>query len=164
MSDQLHRQLRIPVRLWVRMLGDVRHRGHGRRESGAFLLGNRNHAQDCVRRYLCYDDLDPHALDSGIVVMRACGFGKLWTHCRKSGLQVLADVHTHGDTAARQSPTDQHNPMIGEIGHVALILPCFAQTWCWNFHGVGIYEYRGGYQWHAWHGRKRRQRVRFSWW
>src|SRR6266404_8581 len=53
--------------LWMRLLRNLRSRGNGTRESGAFLLGHREDANRCrVVDYLLYDDIDPHALDSGI--------------------------------------------------------------------------------------------------
>jgi hypothetical protein len=40
----------------------------GRRESGAFLLGERHDgACHVIREFVFYDDIDPHSLDKGIV-------------------------------------------------------------------------------------------------
>jgi len=41
-------------------------------------------------------------------------------------MQVVADVHTH-PRGPGQSPSDRANPMIGLTGHMALIIPRFAQ-------------------------------------
>ncbi len=158
------RVLCIPVLVWIRLVFDLRRRGAGRRESGAFLLGVRGRSRDTVKAFASYDDLDPHALDSGIVVMDGSAYAALWKQCRERCLDVLADVHTHAGPGPRQSEADRTNPMISEPGHVALILPRFAGTWGWKFHDVAIYEYAGNYRWHDWSGARRRDRVRFCVW
>src|SRR4051794_2635186 len=77
------RLLRIPVLLWLRLILDLHRRGNHRRESGAFLLGVRGTSRDTVKGYALYDDLDPHALDTGIIVFdgqcqRAPKTGQRW--------------------------------------------------------------------------------------
>ena len=152
----------MPMTLWFRLVCDLRRRGQGRRESGAFLLGVRSPGGDVVKVYIPYDELDPHALDTGVVVITGAGFAALWARCREFDLDVLGDVHTHPGRAF-QSETDRTNPMISERGHMALILPRYAASWGFFFSGVGIYEYAGRYQWNDWSGPRRRARVRFSW-
>ncbi|MGD9721493.1 MAG: Mov34/MPN/PAD-1 family protein [Pirellulales bacterium] len=156
--------LKIPVLVWVRMIWDLRRRGGGRRESGAFLLGTRGEKRERVKGYVCYDDLDPAALESGIVVLRSQGFSKLWALCKQQRLQVLADVHTHGDDHPRQSRSDRTNPMINQAGHIAFILPRFAGTWGWRFRNVAVYEYQGELRWRDLQTDGRRERVRFALW
>jgi len=72
--------LTISIWLWIRLIRQLRKRGYGHRESGAFLLGR--NGQSRITRFICYDDLDPEALDSGIVVFRGLGFVPLWEFCR----------------------------------------------------------------------------------
>lgn len=156
--------LQIPILLWLRLVRDIRRRGQGHRESGAFLLGKRGESGDMTKAYVCYDDLDPRCLDSGIVDFTAVGFAALWTRCRELDLEVLADVHTHSNERPRQSETDRLNPMLPEIGHMAFILPRFAGTWGWRFRNVAVYEYKGNYKWHDWGGPRRRDRVRHCLW
>lgn len=162
------RRLTIPVLLWIRLVWQLRRRGHGRRESGAFLLGIRDTGQDSrckdkVKQFVCYDDLDPHALDTGVVTFAPTGYAALWSLCRRHRLDVLADVHTHPGGHPQQSGTDCANPMISEAGHVAIILPWFARCWGWKLKNVGVYEYLGNYEWRDWSARDRRDRVRFRW-
>lgn len=146
------------------MVSQLHRRGKSRRESGAFLLGTHGARGDVVKRFVCYDDLDPRSLDSGIVVMQRSGFSKLWAICKQEGMQVLADVHTHGDDHPRQSESDRTNPMINQAGHIAFILPRFAGTWGWRFRNVAIYEYQGAHCWLDVQAGARRERVRFSCW
>jgi hypothetical protein len=113
--------------------------------------------------FVCYDDVDPKALDTGIVIIRSQGFKRLWSICRARGLEVLADAHTHGDETPRQSSTDRHNPVIAEPGHVALIIPSFAQIPPYGFGRTAVYEYVGGYEWRDWTAR-REERIRLAWW
>ena len=120
-----------------------------RRESGAFLLGKRAVRAGAERRRVCrfayYDDLDPNCLDSGIVIFDGGGFGLLWRLCRETGLEVVADVHTHPGIA-RQSDADRRHPMIALAGHFALILPHFAERVPASGE-LGLYEYAGAHQW-----------------
>jgi len=135
--------------LWRIGLEELCRRGDGRHESGAFLLGTRTGSGSYVRRrvtrFVYYDDLDPHCLDTGVVVFQALGFGPLWQLCRETGLTVVADVHTHPGVA-RQSDADRRHPMIATSGHIALIVPDFAQKVV-NPNELGLYEYAGAHQW-----------------
>src|SRR5205085_2828544 len=83
----------MPRRLWRDLMSDLRTRGEGRRESGAFLLAPPG--ADRVAAHVCYDDLDPCALDTGIIVFHGCGYVPLWQLCEARQLRVVADVHTH---------------------------------------------------------------------
>jgi hypothetical protein len=115
-----------------------------RRESGAFLLGQRGSTAR-IHRFVYYDDVDPHALDTGIVIIDGRSLGTLWKLCRQTGLSVVADVHVH-PAGYQQSPSDKANPIIAEIGHLALILPDFAQGP--NLPGrIGVHRYLGGRRW-----------------
>ena len=147
-----------PGELWRNCLRELARRGYGKRESGAFLLGverSRNgRAHREIRDFVCYDDLDPRALDSGIVDFSGEGYTPLWILCRERNLKVVADVHTHPGRA-RQSETDKRNPMIATAGHVAFIVPNYAMS----KHGVadlGIYEYLGAHEWRDLSGERAR--------
>ena len=142
-------RLACSASLWQAIVGELRRRGGGRRESGAFLLGERAVRGGVERRRVhavaYFDDLDPHCLDSGIVVFDGAGFGPLWKLCRETGLQVVADVHTHPGIA-RQSEADRKHPMIATPGHFALIIPDFAAR-VPTGNDLGMYEYAGAHQW-----------------
>lgn len=137
--------------LWYRLLGELLQRGEGHRESGAFLLGARQGERRVVHEFVCYDDLDPHCLDSGIVIFDGSGYGPLWQHCRKTRLEVVADVHTHGGLA-KQSAADRNHPMIASPGHIALIVPSLARHPV-DLGDVGVYEYQGNHCWRTYSGR-----------
>lgn len=139
-------RLSCSSKLWRAGLEELRRRGGGRHESGAFLLGRSNGERRRVERFVFYDDLDPHSLDTGIVVFDGAGYGPLWKICRESGLEVIADVHTH-EYAPKQSPADRANPMVAARGHVALIVPSFAER-VFMPAELGIYEYEGEHHWH----------------
>jgi hypothetical protein len=132
--------------LWRRLLKGLRVRGRGIRESGAFLLGSRDATgRRRIVDYLLYDDLDPHALDTGIVRLDGRHFGKLWDLCKARGLTVVADVHTHPG-GAQHSGSDRAHPIIARSGHLALIVPNFAAAPI-HRETLGIYRYGGGGQW-----------------
>lgn len=138
-------QLKIPTMLWRRLFSELRRRSNGSRESGAFLLGRGRK----VSRFICYDDLDPHALDSGIVRINGGAFVLLWDFCARHSHKVLADIHTHPSDWTEQSWSDRTNPVVAQAGHVAIILPCFAAAKRPSLKGAGIFEYLGDHQWRA---------------
>jgi hypothetical protein len=131
--------------VWLRLLIGLRQRGRFVRESGAFLLGKDDDGRRRIVDFAFYDDVDPHALDTGIVRLDGRHFGKLWDTCAATGLTVVADVHTHPGGPA-QSGSDQANPIIARAGHIALIVPHFAR-WPIRRRAVGIYRYIGGGRW-----------------
>jgi len=143
--------VRVPLLLWAKVIFQLKRRGRGKRESGAFLLGPQDSAAGIATSFICYDDLDPGAYLSGAISFHAAGNAALWQHCREKNLQVLADVHTHPGYYISQSSIDQRNPMIPVKGHTAMIVPNFARTGWWSLSAVGVYEYLGDFKWRA-HG------------
>lgn len=164
MSDPPGEVLFIPALLWWRMMRQIRRRGRGVRESGAFLLGRRSRGGAKVTAFVLYDDLQLDCLDTGIVILRSTAFKALWRRCRELRLEVLADSHTHGDAHPRQSAIDKAHPLITTAGHISLILPLFATVLGWKFRNVAVCEYAGNYQWRDWSGLRRKHRVRFCAW
>lgn len=138
-------QLSCSTKIWAEGLAELRRRGRGRHESGAFLLGTENKGTCRVEQFVYYDDLDPRCLDTGIVIFDGIWFGPLWQLCRDTGLRVVADVHTHGG-APIQSNADRMHPMIATTGHIALIVPNFAASGV-QVGGLGIYKYKGAHAW-----------------
>ena len=78
-----------------------------------------------LRSSFFYDDIDPNALRNGIVEIDGRLLGDLWARCRQTGFTVVADIHVH-PRDFRQSDTDRANPIVAEVGHIAIILPHFA--------------------------------------
>lgn len=156
--------LRVPVLLWARVISQLKRRGRGKRESGAFLLGPQDDAAGMVTVFVCYDDLDPDAYESGAISFHARGHAALWQYCRDRKLQVLADVHTHPSSNVQQSSIDQRNPMIPMKGHTAIIVPDFARTGWWSLAGAGVYEYLGDFRWRSHAVSQKPRRVRLVPW
>jgi proteasome lid subunit RPN8/RPN11 len=138
-------ELSCPWHLWLRLLVGLRQRGRFSRESGAFLLGTEGDGCRRITTFVLYDDVDRHALDTGIVRLDGSHFGKLWDFCTANGLQVVADVHTHPAGSA-QSSSDRAHPIIARSGHIALIVPRFAE-WPVKRRELGIYRYLGAGNW-----------------
>ena len=141
-------KLKIQLKIWKTLVKELNHRGHGTRETGAFLLGDKQ--QRIVTTFICYNDLDPGAFDSGIIIFNGNGFIPLWEYCTKYKVKVLADVHTHPEGWTGQSISDSRNPMVAQRGHIALILPNFATNKKQLLNGVGIHEFLGDGKWHVW--------------
>ncbi|MBP2157487.1 MULTISPECIES: Mov34/MPN/PAD-1 family protein [Asticcacaulis] len=145
-------RLSCPRRLWDTVTDELDRRGERTHEAGAFLLGHVQGVRRQITDAVFYDDLDSQAYSTGVCVLHAPAFAKLWTLCRERKLTVVADVHTHGGRAI-QSEADRTNPMVARAGHVGLILPDFAVAPI-NWDKVGIYEYRGDHEWY-----ERSQRI-----
>lgn len=137
--------------VWTAGLQELKRRGGGRRESGAFLLGKNEGGVRRIERFVYYDDLDPHCLDRGYVVFDGAGYSALWKLCETSGLAVVADVHTHPGPSV-QSESDRCNPMVAVTGHIALIVPDFAKR-TFQPHEIGIYQYKGDHRWLTYSGK-----------
>ena len=149
--------------LWRCLIHDLRRRGKGRRESGAFLLGRAGARKRVITSYLCYDDVDREAYQRGAIAFHAAGYAALWRHCREHSLDVLADVHSHPGVGVGQSQIDRRNPMVPVVGHTALIVPYYAQTPWRTLAGVGVYEYLGGLEWRDLTACRPRH-VALTWW
>lgn len=142
--------LRLTRRLWTELIGELHMRTEGSHESGAFLLGHNVAGERRALTIVYYDELDPAAYESGVCVLHADAFGRLWEICKDNGLSVIADAHVHGGRAG-QSESDCNNPMIARPGHVALIFPRMAHPPVRRW-SVGFYEYLGSHQWRAYGG------------
>ncbi|MGQ4479361.1 hypothetical protein [Streptomyces sp. SAS_276] len=122
-------RLVVDAPLFRDMVRELARRGEGRRESGAFLLTDRDRPADRlpqpVTAIAYYDDLDPGCL-TGAITFGADGYTALAARCRRDRLRVVGDIHTHPSDRVAQSRTDAANPMIALDGHVALIAPRFA--------------------------------------
>jgi proteasome lid subunit RPN8/RPN11 len=138
-------KLLIAAPLWNTLLSELHRRTEGRHESGAFLLGTKADDHREVQQVVYYDQLDPCAYSSGVVILHAASFGPLWDICRARNLSVVADIHLH-PRQAWQSEADRTNPMIARAGHLALIAPWFARPPV-SLPSLGFFEYRGDHQW-----------------
>lgn len=134
--------------VWEQLITELKIRGEGIRETGAFLLGRKG--ETTVSEFMCYNDLDPTAFDSGIIIFNGDGYIPLWEYCLCQNMKVLADVHTHPGAWTGQSHSDMKNPMIAQAGHFALIVPRFATIENQGLEGVGIHEFLGNKKWKSW--------------
>lgn len=146
--------------IWRAGTTELRRRTHGHRESGAFLLGSKGRARR-IEEFVYYDDIDPNALKTGMVKIDGRCLGALWEYCRKTGRVVVADVHVHPGGFA-QSGSDQANPIMAEVGHIAIILPYYAAR-ATTPGRIGVYEYCGNRQWRD-HSSDRWSPLHIGWW
>ena len=138
--NQLHppKRLNCPRSLWKDILRELRERGGGRQESGGFLLGHVEGGRRYVRNFIAYDVIDSNALQ-GIIMFDASKMDTVWA------MEVVADVHTH-PAGYGQSGTDQAHPMIPQRGHLAMIIPNFADRF-YRPGEIGLYEFQGRDGW-----------------
>lgn len=137
--------LEISKQLWSGLIAHLRAQGRGTRESGAFLLGLKASAGRVVTGFLPYEELQADALQEDYVSLSAASFSKLWAVCQEHNLSVVADVHTHR-FGPQQSRSDKTNPMVALAGHVALIVPHFAQGNI-QLADIGVHVYQGSHRW-----------------
>ncbi|AVH44951.1 Mov34/MPN/PAD-1 family protein [Agrobacterium tumefaciens] len=135
----------VPRSSWLQGMNELHRRGAEHHEAGAFLLGKREQGRSVVSRWVFYDDLDPEAYSTGVCVLYADSFDRLWSECRKARLEVVADLHTHPGHPG-QSESDRTNPMVSASGHVGIIVPNFARGPHWR-HQLGVYRYEGDHKW-----------------
>jgi proteasome lid subunit RPN8/RPN11 len=142
--------LRFKGSTWSTLMSELERRGKGERESGAFLLASSKWPQ-VVEVVVPYDELDPACLTGGIDFHRS-GYQRLWTRCEHLGLCVVGDAHTHPSKWVSQSEVDRRHPMLARVGHVALIVPNFAQGDVPPAE-IGVHVYQGDQGWAACAGR-----------
>ena len=140
-------KLKIKLTIWKMLIRELKRRGNGKKETGAFLLGNPD--SDTITEFICYNDLDPEAFDSGIIIFNGNGYIPLWQYCAENKLKVLADVHTHPGGWTGQSSSDKKHPMVAQKGHIALIVPYFAVKRNQLLKNVGVHEFLGNRKWKA---------------
>jgi hypothetical protein len=138
-------RIRCSRAFWRELNLELCRRSERCHESGAFLLGRIvDGSRECLKT-IYYDELDQDSYASGVCVLTAKSFGKLWKICRESEMTIVADIHTHVGSAF-QSAADRTNPMIAEKGHIAFIAPFLCckgvepQDLC-------VFEYLGGHRW-----------------
>ncbi len=146
---------------WRRLVRELARRGEGTRESGAFLLARRDQRPRRVAAAVYFDEIDPEALN-GAISIRGHTFTRLWAICAERGMHVIADVHTHPGTAVQQSSIDASNPMVARRGHVAVILPNFAQRDANPLH-AGVHVYDGARRWRSKFGADAARALKRSW-
>jgi proteasome lid subunit RPN8/RPN11 len=151
------RKIKIPRRTWRALNTQLAFRGGGRRESGAFLLGQRSR-RPLVTHVAYFDDLEPGSLN-GAVHLTNAAYSRLWAICRDLNVEVLADVHTHPGSFIQQSQIDEDYPLIALRGHVAIIVGHYAQRRA-SLRHVGVYEYEGDSGWNT----RKGALTHRSWW
>lgn len=132
------------------MIAHLKNQGQGVRESGAFILGRQEGFTRVAVGFIPYERLQHDALHNDYVSLTGASFSKLWSVCSDHKLTVVADVHTHR-FGPRQSQSDRRNPMIAVSGHMALIIPDYAQNEV-RIADIGVHIYQGSHQWRSFFG------------
>jgi len=146
--------------MWNKLIDHLRTQGKGTRESGAFLLGHITKNGRVMKRFLPYEQLQDDALNDDYVSLSANSFSNLWNLCRSEGLTIVADIHTHR-FGPGQSFSDRTNPMVAISGHIAFIVPHFAQGNI-RLQDLGMYVYEGNHKWKVFSGSDINQLIRFN--
>ena len=145
--------LEMPGAVYSSLVDDLAQSGKGVKEAGAFLLGEFDDTGRRVTSYLMYDIVAPQSsLEHDYVAFTAEEMARAWDHCYRTGLKVVADVHTH-PLGPAQSATDRAHPIVSVTGHLALIVPFFALR---NPRPVdlGVHVFLGAGQWRSMFGQQ----------
>ena len=142
--------LELSPALWQATLAHLRQQGAGVRESGGFLLGKVQRDRRVATHFLPYEQLQHDALQADFVHLSAASFGRLWAYCADHDLDVVAAGHPPR-YGAGHSRSDSDNPMLAIAGHLALIVPHFAQGPV-HLEDVGLYLYQGAHRWQRFRG------------
>ncbi|MEW5891032.1 MAG: Mov34/MPN/PAD-1 family protein [Pseudomonadota bacterium] len=140
--------LEMPRGVYSALIADLAKSGRGIKEAGAFLLGCTDGRVRLVSSYVMYDVIAPESSRKhAYVAFTAEEMARAWDHCYATGLQVVADVHTH-PLGPGQSVTDRANPIVSVAGHVALIVPYFAMR---NPQPIdlGVHVFEGAGRWRS---------------
>lgn len=133
------------------LITDLANSGHGIKESGAFLLGHIDEHKRQISSYLMYDIVATESSHKhAYVAFTAEEMAIAWEHCYTTGLQVLADIHTH-PMGPSQSITDRAHPIVSVAGHVALIVPYFAMRKPEPI-DLGVHVFEGAGRWRSMFG------------
>lgn len=158
------RGLAIDEVLFSSLISELARRGNGDRETGAFLLARSGHDPYRGVRHVVavayYNDLDPLCLTGGIT-FTADGYTTLAALCRRDGLRVVADIHTHPGRIVAQSAVDAAHPMTALPGHVALIAPGYARDITGPAE-LGVHILQEGGQWASFYARDAARFVRLT--
>jgi proteasome lid subunit RPN8/RPN11 len=139
--------LRFTPALYEELIRELARSGDGVRESGAFLLGSLEPHRR-VLEYLLYETVAPEmALEYDYVVLTGNHMALAWQRCQQTGLQVVADIHTHPGLPI-QSRSDREHPIVSIPGHVALIAPDFALRMP-SPADLGVHRFLGEGQWES---------------
>jgi len=156
-----HPLLDIPHTVFQALIADLARSGRGVKESGAFLLGRQDGTHRIVTAYLTYEDVAPNSSSQhDYVAFTAEEMAAAWEYCYTTGLQVVADVHTH-PLGPRQSPSDRAHPIVSVAGHVALIVPNFAQG-SPQPRDLGVHLFGGAGRWQSMFGDEAHAAIRLT--
>jgi proteasome lid subunit RPN8/RPN11 len=153
--------LEMPRAIYESMIADLAASGRGVKESGAFLLGQSGNEERRVSTYLMYDVVAPASSQKhAYIVLTADEMARAWQHCHATGLEVMADVHTH-PTGPGQSVTDRAHPIVAVKGHVALIVPYFALC-SPEPADLGVHVFEGAGKWRSMFRRAAQDAIRLT--
>jgi hypothetical protein len=136
----------ISIFKWFGLIKGLRKKGNGVRESGAFLVAKTGSMK--ISKVIFYDDLDPNAFSSGIIVFEGIYHSKLNKLLKEFKGEVIADIHTHPiGCSIKQSVSDMNHPMCRLKGHVAFIAPDYATNSFLIPKQCAAYLYKGSFIW-----------------
>lgn len=138
--------MKISIIKWLTLTWGLRKKGERKRESGAFLISK--NGSDKISKIVFYDELDPNAFKSGIIVFDGKYYSKLDKILQDFDGIVIADIHTHPiSCSTQQSDSDKNHPMCRLKGHIAFIAPNYASNLLLMPKDCGAYLYEGSFQW-----------------
>ncbi len=113
--------------------------GGGRGESAGLLLGRIAQPVWAATAALLHDDLGEDHGTAFSVRLSEAGKIRLYQHLERTGLRVVALVHTHPDSWVDLSPIDEDNQISSRVGVWSLVLPYYGHPSGWNHGDIGVH-------------------------
>lgn len=166
-TTRAHRESRItsslivPADIWHYVLGELRQRSAGWRESAGILVGTSHpdgtrRVTDAVFHHRLADD---HATAMSLELPETAKF-KLYEDLVKRHLTLVSLIHTHPSDWVGLSEVDQSNRISSTVGFWSIVVPFYGNT-SWNLDHMGFHvlENTG---WYALNWSERMNRFRLE--
>jgi proteasome lid subunit RPN8/RPN11 len=135
----------IPEKLWLHVLGELRKRSAGWRESAGILVGKRQPDGTCIASDVVFhhDLADDRATALSLELPEAAKF-KLYEDLSKRKLTLVSLIHTHPEDWVGLSEVDKSNRISSTVGFWSIVVPNYGnQPWALDQIGFHILEPAG---------------------
>ena len=123
----------------MRTLRGLRRHGAGQRESAAVLLGHVSGGVWNATRVLYHRDLGDRHASAFAVVLGEKAKIRLYEELGRTGLRVVALIHTHPADWVDLSSIDEANQISSRVGVWSLVVPYYARPRGWSLDKIGVH-------------------------
>lgn len=129
----------VPEKLWLCVLGELRKRSAGWRESAGILVGKRQPDGTRIASEVVFhhDLADDRATALSLELPEAAKF-KLYEDLSKRTLSLVSLIHTHPEDWVGLSEVDKSNRISSTVGFWSIVVPNYGNK-PWELDGVGFH-------------------------